>query len=66
MPLYDFVCKCGHTKEEFVKLDQQEPVCDKCGLRMKRAVSAPAFILKGNCWAKDNYSLKKSNKNKDK
>jgi putative FmdB family regulatory protein len=66
MPLYDFVCKCGYIKEEFVKLDQQEPVCDKCGLRMKRAISAPAFILKGTCWAKDNYSLKKSSKKKDK
>ena len=62
MPLYELVCDCGHTKEEILKMDEQEPVCDKCGLRMKRAMSAPAFILKGSGWYSDHYGLKKSKK----
>lgn len=57
MPLYDLVCSCGHSKEQFLKIDEIEPVCDNCGLRMRRSVSAPAFILKGSGWAKDNYGL---------
>ena len=56
MPLYDLMCSCGYTKECILKLDEQEPVCDVCGLRMKRAMSAPAFILKGRGWANDGYS----------
>jgi putative FmdB family regulatory protein len=62
MPLYDLICDCGHTKEAFLKLDEQEPVCDRCGLRMKRAMSAPAFHLKGSGWFKDHYGLKQPNK----
>ena len=57
MPLYDFVCQCGYTKEAIVKSeDTYKPVCDVCGLEMKRAMSAPAFILKGSCWYSDGYS----------
>lgn len=60
MPLYDLICdNCGFRKEEILHIDQEEPVCDKCGFRMKRAMSAPVFILKGSCWAKDNYGCKK-------
>ena len=60
MPLYDLVCDCGHAKEQVLKLDEKEPVCEKCGLRMKKAISAPAFILKGTGWYKDHYGLKKT------
>ncbi len=57
MPLYELVCeKCDNRIEKFLKIDEKEPVCDKCGSNMRKAMSAPAFILKGNCWAKDNYS----------
>ena len=63
MPLYDFVCpNCGQTKEKFIKLNEQEPVCDKCNSRMRKAISAPAFILKGGGWYKDLYGLKKPTK----
>lgn len=65
MPLYDLICDKGHVKEMFLKLNEQEPVCDKCGLPMKRAMSAPAFILVGSSWARDNYGLKKSKKKGD-
>ena len=60
MPLYDLVCDCGHTKEQMLKLDEKEPLCDKCGLRMRKAMSTPAFILVGNNWYKDHYGLKKA------
>jgi putative FmdB family regulatory protein len=55
MPLYEFQCDCGNRKELTTKIDEQAPACDVCGLRMKRLMSAPAFILKGNCWASDGY-----------
>ena len=57
MPLYDLVCSCGYSKEAFLKLNQPEPVCDKCGLRMEKTMSAPAFILAGKNWCKDGYGL---------
>lgn len=66
MPLYDTVCVCGNTKEIFLKLNEQEPVCDKCGLQMKKAMSTPAFILSGTGWARDNYGLKQSKKKGEK
>lgn len=63
MPLYELVCdNCGHKKEEILNMDDQEPVCDKCGLRMRRAMSAPAFHLKGSGWYKDHYGLKLNKK----
>ena len=62
MPLYELYCECGWKKEQMMKLNQIEPGCDKCGLRMKKAMSAPAFVLKGNSWAKDNYGLSKNAK----
>jgi len=65
MPLYDLVCSCGHTKEQVLKLDEKEPVCDKCGQQMKKAMSAPAFILAGKHWARDGYGLHDKKKEKN-
>ena len=65
MPLYDFYCaECGFVVESFQKIDEFEPVCDKCGLRMKKAMSTPAFHLKGNNWERDSYGLHDGNKKK--
>lgn len=64
MPLYDLICDCGHTKEQILTLKETEPVCDKCGLRMKKAMSTPAFHLKGNNWERDGYGLHDGNKKK--
>ena len=62
MPLYELYCEnCGATKEQFLKLDESEPVCE-CGQQMKKAMSAPAFHLLGKNWARDNYGLKKEKK----
>lgn len=61
MPLYELICpKCGQEKEEFLKLNEPEPVCDKCKVQMRKAMSAPAFILKGTGWYRDGYTNKKS------
>jgi len=59
MPVYEFACnKCGKRSEVLVKLGtKKEPVCDMCGKPMKKVMSAPAFILKGSGWARDNYGL---------
>jgi len=65
MPLYDLVCDCGHTKEQILKLNENEPACGKCGLRMKKAMSAPAFVLKGNGWYKDGYGLHTNQRKKE-
>lgn len=67
MPLYDLVCNsCSHEKEVFLKLYEIEPMCDKCGFRMHKTISTPAFILQGSGWAHDNYGLKKSKSKGDK
>ena len=67
MPLYELICpKCRQEKEEFLKLNEQEPVCDKCKVQMRKAMSAPAFVLKGRCWASDNYGLKEQKKKSSK
>jgi len=65
MPLYDLVCKnCGNTKEVFLKLDEPEPTCEKCQTKMTKAMSAPAFVLKGKNWYSDGYGLHDSKKKK--
>jgi putative FmdB family regulatory protein len=67
MPVYDIVCdNCGRKEEIFLKIDENPPACDKCGLPMRKTMSAPAFVLKGRRWASDNYGLKdKGRGNKD-
>ena len=62
MPLYVLFCDCGNSYETILKLEENLPECGKCGLQMKKAISAPAFILKGSRWASDNYGLKKETK----
>lgn len=61
MPIYEFVCSCcGERSEELVSINTKEVICKKCGGEALKVVSAPSFILKGSCWAKDNYGLKNS------
>ena len=58
MPLYDLYCKCGYEEEKILKLDEEMPICPKCGHQMKKAVSTTTFILKGSGWAADGYNKK--------
>lgn len=62
MPLYEFKCeRCGEEKEDFVKVGTEILSCN-CGGPMKKVMSLPNFVLKGNCWYKDHYGLKKETK----
>ena len=60
MPLYDYVCKCGTTKEALVKTSLDEVWCPRCDSLMERIITTPSnFQLKGSGWFKDGYSNKK-------
>ena len=67
MPLYEYQCEaCGHRVEVLQKHDDPPPVCAPCDEtmpdetpHMTRQVSAPAFHLAGDGWARDSYGLKK-------
>ena len=54
MPTYDYLCTrstCNFSKEVFHKMSENpEIICEKCGSLMKRLISAPSFILKGEGW----------------
>ena len=75
MPLFEYQCDaCGHRLEVLQKHDDPPPVCAPCDEDvmmetatdplpetpyMTRQVSAPAFHLAGDGWARDSYGLKK-------
>ena len=43
MPLYDYVCKKGHSVEVLLKSGERGPAtCEKCGAAMARQMGAPA------------------------
>jgi len=66
MPIYDFKCKeCGHVQEQLVLSEDDIPKCMECGHDMERIMAASNFILKGRNWAKDNYGLKGTKKEKN-
>ena len=66
MPLYEYQCEaCGHRVEVLQKHDDPAPACAPCDELlppetpyMSRQVSAPAFHLAGDGWARDSYGLK--------
>ena len=66
MPLFEYQCDaCGHRLEVLQKHDDPPPVCAPCDEtmpdetpHMTRQVSAPAFHLAGDGWARDSYGLK--------
>lgn len=54
MPIYDYVCQsCGTRTEVIHGVHQAGPeICERCGGRLRRAVSVPAIHFKGSGWAK--------------
>ena len=65
MPIYEFVCsECGEKMEQIVSFGTNKIKCKNCDGEASKVVSAPSFHLKGNCWAKDSYGLKKEKKAK--
>lgn len=60
MPLFEYQCGgCGHRVEVLQKHGDPPPVCETCTEEMTRQISAGAFHLAGDGWARDNYGLKK-------
>lgn len=45
--LNDFVCRNGHTHEEFLPMGQKESTCPVCGEVSLKALGAPAIKLEG-------------------
>lgn len=57
--IYPYVCTdCGHEWEEDQKVsDDKIENCPSCKKKKAKRVIAKStnFVLKGSCWAKDNY-----------
>ena len=58
MPIYEYECeKCGNRFEEIQKFsDPPVETCPKCGGRVHKAQSAPAFQFKGTGWYVTDYA----------
>ena len=62
MPTYEYQCdKCGVEFEREQRIsDDPIRTCPECGARrVKRLISATAFVLKGGGWYSDLYSSSK-------
>lgn len=50
---YDYKCdNCNHVQEENHPMSgpKEKIVCEKCGGSMKKMISAPAVVFKGEGW----------------
>ena len=58
MPIYEYECEsCGAHADYLQKMsDPPHTVCEKCGGKLHKIISASGFILKGGGWYKDAYS----------
>lgn len=52
MPLYEYKCTKCKKKYELLHGYNVEPVCEKCGRKLKRLISQTSFILKGDGWTR--------------
>lgn len=57
MPWYDYRCEeCGEVHEMQHGYHDKAPRCPDCHSRMKKLPPGRmAFILKGDCWTRDNF-----------
>jgi putative FmdB family regulatory protein len=60
MPIYEYLCeKCGQSTEAIQRLaDPPLTECPKCGGKLRKKVSAPAFQFKGTGWYVTDYARK--------
>ncbi|HEX2465632.1 MAG TPA: FmdB family zinc ribbon protein [Thermoanaerobaculia bacterium] len=60
MPIYEYVCEqCGECTEMIQRLaDPPLQECLKCGGKLRKKVSAPAFQFKGTGWYVTDYARK--------
>lgn len=56
MPLYDYVCKCGHRLTVTHTITEEPEIpCSECKDMMKKSYSAPVISFKGSgFYSKDN------------
>ena len=56
-PVYDLKCnKCELQVEVNIPYDDmKKATCLNCGSNMEQVYTKSQFILKGPCWAKNNY-----------
>lgn len=65
MPIYEFEClACGHRFERLQKLSAADPTdCPSCReAKVKRAITAAAFRLKGGGWYETDFKGDKDKK----
>lgn len=57
MPLYEYLCEsCGRTVEALESFSGKRlSICDRCGGRLKRLISAPSVQFKGSGWYVSDY-----------
>ena len=62
MPLYEYKCEaCGNRFEKIVKFsDPPLDACPKCGGKVEKLFSSPAFQFKGSGWYITDYAKKSS------
>ena len=62
MPLYEYKCEaCDHRFEKIVKFsDPPLEACPKCGGKVEKLLSSPAFQFKGSGWYITDYAKKSS------
>jgi putative FmdB family regulatory protein len=62
VPLYEYVCDDNGHRFEVIQKYSDPPieVCPKCGSRVHKAISSPAFQFKGTGWYVTDYARKES------
>ena len=66
MPLYEYQCDaCGERLERIQKFsDPLLDTCPKCGGKLTKLLSSPAFHLKGSGWYATDYARKSESADK--
>jgi putative FmdB family regulatory protein len=66
LPLYEYDCP-EHGRFELVRKFSDPPVekCPKCGKKVQKVLSAPAFQFKGTGWYVTDYAKKSGGESKD-
>jgi putative FmdB family regulatory protein len=64
MPIYEYKCEDCGAETEFMQKSGDAPKkkCPKCGGKLKKRLSAPAFHFKGSGWYITDYPKKNAGK----
>jgi putative FmdB family regulatory protein len=60
MPLYEYLCDACHEQTEVLQRFAEAPleICPRCGGKLRKLLSAPAFQFKGSGWYVSDYARK--------